>query len=101
MPHPDIVLPRLIAHRGLSARAPENTLAAVRAAQAAGCRWVELDVQLLGDGTPVIWHDATVKRCSDGRARLADLDFPAARRLDVAPGSGAPTAASAWGRAPG
>ncbi len=83
MPHPDIVLPRLIAHRGLSARAPENTLAAVRAAQAAGCRWVELDVQLLGDGTPVIWHDATVKRCSDGRARLADLDFPAARRLDV------------------
>ncbi|WP_299313078.1 glycerophosphodiester phosphodiesterase family protein [uncultured Halomonas sp.] len=83
MRHPEITLPRLLAHRGLSARAPENTLAAVRAAQAAGCRWVELDVQLLGDGTPVIWHDATVKRCSDGRARLADLDLPDARRLDV------------------
>ncbi len=83
MRHPEIVLPRLIAHRGLSARAPENTLTAVRAAQAADCRWVELDVQLLGDGTPVIWHDATVKRCSDGRARLADLDLPRARRLDV------------------
>lgn len=81
--HPAIDLPRLIAHRGLSARAPENTLVAVRAAQAAGCSWVELDVQLLGDGTPVIWHDATVKRCSDGRARLADLDLPGARRLDV------------------
>ncbi|MBE0489689.1 MAG: glycerophosphoryl diester phosphodiesterase [Halomonas sp.] len=81
--HPAIRLPRLIAHRGLSARAPENTLSAVRAAQAAHCRWVELDVQLLGDGTPVIWHDATVKRCSDGRARLADLDLPRARRLDV------------------
>lgn len=83
MPHPAIALPRLIAHRGLSARAPENTLSAVRAAHAADCRWVELDVQLLGDGTPVIWHDATVKRCSDGRARLADLDLPRARRLDV------------------
>lgn len=83
MPHPDMTLPRLMAHRGLSSRAPENTLAAVRAAHEAGCTWVELDVQLLGDGTPVIWHDAGVRRCSDGRGRLADLDLPAARRLDV------------------
>ncbi|MEQ5801603.1 glycerophosphodiester phosphodiesterase family protein [Halomonas sp. H10-9-1] len=83
MPHPDISLPRLIAHRGLSAHAPENTLAAVRAAHGAGYSWVELDVQLLGDGTPVIWHDPGVRRCSDARGRLADLDLPAARRLDV------------------
>lgn len=83
MPHPDIPLPRLIAHRGLSAHAPENTLAAVRAAHAAGIDWVELDVQLLGDGTPVIWHDATIRRCSDGRGRLADLDLARARRLDA------------------
>lgn len=76
-------LPRLIAHRGLSARAPENSLAAVRAAHAAGIDWVELDVQLLGDGTPVIWHDRDVARCSDGRGRLAALDLAAARRLDV------------------
>ncbi|MCG6656536.1 glycerophosphoryl diester phosphodiesterase [Halomonas campisalis] len=82
-PHPAIVLPRLIAHRGLSAHAPENTLAAVRAAHRAGCDWVELDVQLLGDGTPVIWHDATLKRCSDSRGKLVDLDLPRARRLDV------------------
>ncbi|TFH87981.1 glycerophosphoryl diester phosphodiesterase [Billgrantia azerbaijanica] len=81
--HPAIVLPRLIAHRGLSAHAPENTLAAVRAAHRAGCAWVELDVQLLGDGTPVIWHDANVRRCSDGQAPLADLDLPAARHLDA------------------
>ncbi|WP_299231021.1 glycerophosphodiester phosphodiesterase family protein [uncultured Halomonas sp.] len=83
MLHPDISLPRLIAHRGLSSRAPENTLVAVRAAHNAGCSWVELDVQLLGDGTPVIWHDAGIRRCSDARGRLADLDLPAARRLDV------------------
>jgi glycerophosphoryl diester phosphodiesterase len=81
--HPDIALPRLIAHRGLSAHAPENTLSAVRAAFEAGCRWVELDVQLLGDGTPVIWHDATLKRCSDGRGRLSRLGLSAARQLDV------------------
>ncbi|WP_069384799.1 glycerophosphoryl diester phosphodiesterase [Halomonas caseinilytica] len=83
MPQQPLVPPRLIAHRGLSARAPENTLAAVRAAHEAGCRWVELDVQLLGDGTPVIWHDRDVSRCSNGRGRLADLDIDQARRLDA------------------
>ncbi|MCE8014551.1 glycerophosphoryl diester phosphodiesterase [Halomonas sp. MCCC 1A17488] len=81
--HPAIALPRLIAHRGLSAHAPENTLAAVKAAHEAGYAWVELDVQLLGDGTPVIWHDATLKRCSDGHGRLAMLDLAAVRKLDV------------------
>lgn len=83
MPHPDIALPHLIAHRGLSAHAPENTLAAVRAADNAGCHWVELDVQLLGDGTPVIWHDRDVKRCSNGRGRLATLSLREAKRLDA------------------
>ncbi|MGQ4880413.1 glycerophosphodiester phosphodiesterase family protein [Billgrantia sp. LNSP4103-1] len=81
--HPDVVLPRLIAHRGLSAHAPENTLAAVRAAHDAGYQWVELDVQLLRDGTPVIWHDATLKRCSDGQGRLAAQDLATVRKLDV------------------
>ncbi|WP_110667471.1 glycerophosphodiester phosphodiesterase family protein [Salinicola halophilus] len=75
--------PRYIAHRGLSAQAPENTLAAVRAAHEAGCDWVELDVQLLGDATPVIWHDAGLKRCSDARGKLVDLDVRRAARLDV------------------
>lgn len=75
--------PRYIAHRGLSARAPENTLAAVQAAHDAGCEWVELDVQLLGDGTPVIWHDAGLKRCSSGRGKLIRLDAESAAKLDA------------------
>lgn len=75
--------PALIAHRGLSAHAPENTLAAVQAAHDAGCRWVELDVQLLGDGTPVIWHDSGLKRCAGVGGRLSRLDLAAARRLDA------------------
>ncbi|SFU86809.1 glycerophosphodiester phosphodiesterase family protein [Halomonas korlensis] len=76
-------LPRTIAHRGLSARAPENTLTAVREAKRAGCDWVELDVQLLGDGTPVIWHDNGVRRCSNTRGKLAKLTLDKARALDV------------------
>lgn len=83
MTHPAISLPSLIAHRGFSAAAPENTLAAVRAAHQTGTTWVELDVQLLGDGTPVIWHDSDVSRCSDGRGQLASLTWQKAQRLDV------------------
>ncbi|SDN05776.1 glycerophosphodiester phosphodiesterase family protein [Vreelandella arcis] len=83
MMHPQILLPTLIAHRGYSSAAPENTLSAVRAAHRAGARWVELDVQLLGDGTPVIWHDADVARCSDGRGKLRRMDWPQSQTLDV------------------
>ncbi|ALM53066.1 glycerophosphodiester phosphodiesterase family protein [Halomonas huangheensis] len=80
---PRVDLPRLMAHRGLSAHAPENTLAAIRAAHAAGFEWVELDVQLLGDGTPVIWHDPGMRRCSDGRGKLSKLRLEQAREFDV------------------
>lgn len=83
MTHPAIKVPTLIAHRGYSAAAPENTLAAVRAAHQAGATWVELDVQLLGDGTPVIWHDADVARCSNGRGDLATMNWAQAQSLDV------------------
>ncbi|GGX82455.1 glycerophosphoryl diester phosphodiesterase [Litchfieldella qijiaojingensis] len=76
-------LPYTVAHRGLSAHAPENTLAAVKAAHRVGCQWVELDVQLLGDGTPVIWHDNGVRRCSDSRGKLAKLNLAKAKALDV------------------
>ena len=83
MTHPAIQLPALIAHRGYSAAAPENTLAAVRAAHEAGATWVELDVQLLGDGTPVIWHDGDVARCSNGRGGLASMSWAKAQTLDA------------------
>ncbi|UZH11914.1 glycerophosphodiester phosphodiesterase family protein [Halomonas sp. BDJS001] len=83
MTHPAIQLPALIAHRGYSAAAPENTLAAVRAAHEAGATWVELDVQLLGDGTPVIWHDGDVARCSNGRGGLVSMDWAKAQTLDA------------------
>lgn len=64
---------RLVAHRGLSARFPENTLAAVRGALQAGIRRVEIDVQLCSDGIPILMHDGTLERlCGDPR-RVADV----------------------------
>ena len=74
---------RVIGHRGCAAHAPENTLAGLRAAAAQGVAWVEIDVVLLGDGTPIILHDARVDRTTDGRGALKDLDWPRVARLDA------------------
>ena len=51
---------RIIAHRGASREAPENTLAAFRLASRLGASWLEFDVSLLGDATPVLHHDTRV-----------------------------------------
>ncbi|ROQ69778.1 glycerophosphoryl diester phosphodiesterase [Streptomyces sp. 840.1] len=83
--------PLVIAHRGASAYAPENTLASVDKAHALGFEWVENDVQLTKDGVLVVIHDTSLKRTTDaetvfpGRAPWAVKDFTAAEiaRLDA------------------
>lgn len=55
-------LPKVIAHRGASAYAPENTLAAFREARRRGAPWVEIDVMLTADGVPIVMHDESLKR---------------------------------------
>jgi glycerophosphoryl diester phosphodiesterase len=76
-------LERVIGHRGAAARAPENTLASLREAHRLGCRWVEFDVMLSGDGVPVLIHDEKVARTTDGRGRVPDLTFSELRALDA------------------
>lgn len=80
-----------IAHRGASWHAPENTLAAVRAAVALGVDRVEVDLQRTRDGELVLMHDVTLARTTDVRSRLprrtpwrvGDLTFDELRRLDA------------------
>jgi glycerophosphoryl diester phosphodiesterase len=59
-------LPRWIAHRGGGALAPENTQAGIRLAARMGFRAVEFDVMLSADGTPVLIHDETLERTTNG-----------------------------------
>jgi glycerophosphoryl diester phosphodiesterase len=61
-PAPTVRVPELVAHRGWTARYPENTLAAIEAAIGAGARFVEIDVQFSSDGHPVLFHDRTLDR---------------------------------------
>lgn len=73
--------PTLVAHRGLAAAWPENTLPALQAAVAAGADWVEVDVQLCADGVPVLLHDADLERVAGRVASVFDL--PAAALADI------------------
>lgn len=72
-----------IAHQGASAAAPSNTLAAFRRAAELGADGIELDVHLSADGVPVVIHDFTVDRTTDGTGRVADLTLAALKELDA------------------
>ncbi|WPZ34013.1 glycerophosphodiester phosphodiesterase family protein [Thalassobaculum sp. OXR-137] len=80
-------LPQIIAHRGDSANAPENSLAALDSAIAAGADRVECDVRIAGDGTLVVSHDADLSRIA-GRPVLID-DTPAEELARIAAAAGA------------
>jgi glycerophosphoryl diester phosphodiesterase len=77
----DLVL--VIAHRGASGHAPENTLAAFRKAVAQGATFIETDLQLSRDARFVAIHDATVDRTTGGRGAVHDLTLAELRRLDA------------------
>lgn len=76
-------VPRIIGHRGARANAPENTLAGIRAAHDEGARWVEFDVKLTRDGVPILMHDETLDRTTDGRGRVQDHGAAEIARLDA------------------
>jgi glycerophosphoryl diester phosphodiesterase len=74
---------RVIAHRGFSGAAPENTLAAVRAAIEFGADMVEIDVTLSADGYVVVLHDETLDRTTDGSGDVSRYSLAELRQLDA------------------
>lgn len=77
---------KVIAHRGNSARYPENTLSAFRSALDLDVTDLELDAQLSKDGIPVVFHDYTVDRMTDGTGNLGDYSLDDLKRLKVGVG---------------
>lgn len=73
----------IIAHRGFSGLAPENTLAAVEMAIDAGAHMVEVDVGMTADGQVICLHDETLDRTTNGRGRPSEHRLEAIRRLDA------------------
>ena len=73
----------LIAHRGASGHAPENTLAAFKKAVALGATFIETDLQLTRDARLVAIHDETVNRTTNGKGAVHDMTLADLRRLDA------------------
>ncbi len=75
--------PWVIAHRGASGLAPENTLAAFRLAAELGSEFIETDLRATSDGAIVALHDASLDRTTAGRGSLAACSSSELRRLDA------------------
>jgi len=74
----------IVAHRGWSGRAPENSMAAFRlAAEDPHIEWIELDVQMSKDGVPVVIHDFTLKRTAGRPGSVKDYTFSELSEMDI------------------
>lgn len=79
----------VVAHRGLSAGFPENTLAAFRNVIASGVDAIELDLRGTADGEVVVLHDDTLDRTTDGRGEVARMTLQGVKALDAGRHAGA------------
>ena len=75
--------PVVVAHRGSSAVAPQNTLAAFEAAWRSGAGSIEIDIQPTADGHVVVIHDDTVEATTDGQGVVTEMTLEALRALDA------------------
>ncbi len=75
--------PLIIAHRGASYEAPENTMAAVKLAWQMDADGVEIDVHLTKDEQVVVFHDDNTRRFGGNRKPIAECDYSELLKLDV------------------
>jgi glycerophosphoryl diester phosphodiesterase len=78
-----LITPPVIAHRGRSAVAPENTMIAFLKAKESGLRWLEFDVTLAACGEVVIMHDDELQRTTNGVGNIADFTYGYLKTLDA------------------
>ena len=75
--------PWVVAHRGYSGRYPENTASAFEAAIGAGADMIELDVCMTKDRVPIVIHDKTLERTTDGHGLVSELKLSKLKKLDA------------------
>src|SRR6185369_17228462 len=80
-----------IGHRGASGYLPENSISSFRKAIELKADGIELDVHLCKSGEPVVIHDETVDRTTNGKGTVATLTLSQLRSLEIAPGETIPT----------
>jgi glycerophosphoryl diester phosphodiesterase len=75
--------PPVIGHRGACGSAPENTMSSFTLAVLLGIPWVEFDVMLAACGTPIIFHDESLERTTNGHGYVGDYTYTYLRTLDA------------------
>ncbi len=76
-------LPKILAHRGLSKLAPENSLTAFELAKAHNIHWLEFDVMLTADNCPIVFHDESLKRITGKSGLIATHTWDSLKSLDI------------------
>jgi len=85
------MMPKIIAHRGASVHAPENTMAAFQMALDQGADGIELDVMLTKDNRIAVIHDDTVDRTTSGSGRVSEMTLAELQALDAGDGEEIPS----------
>jgi glycerophosphoryl diester phosphodiesterase len=80
---PAVKIPSVIGHRGACKFAPENTLESIKTASEMGLKWVEFDVKLSKDGIPILFHDDTLDRTTNGSGAVRDMNFEDLKDLEA------------------
>ena len=78
-----IKLPKIIGHRGAKGLAPENTLASIKKALSFGLSFVEIDVKVTKDNIPILIHDKTINRTTNGKGMCHKYNFKELKNLDA------------------
>jgi|TARA_B110000116_G_C16754711_1_gene545175 glycerophosphoryl diester phosphodiesterase len=76
-------LPKLIGHRGVKNLSPENTIESINLAKGYGLNWVEIDVKISKDLIPIILHDDTLERTTNGKGLPVDFCYNELKKLDA------------------
>jgi glycerophosphoryl diester phosphodiesterase len=85
-----------IGHRGACGHAPENTIASMQKALSLGVWGFEFDIQLSKDGVPVVIHDATLERTTNGKGLVAAYTAAELKNFDAGGGEKSPRCKSCW-----
>ena len=75
--------PKLIGHRGVKNLSPENTLNSIELAHKLGLKWVEIDVKISKDLVPILMHDDTLERTTNGKGLPTDFNYDDLKKLDA------------------
>ena len=76
-------LPKLIGHRGVKNLSPENTLESIKLSKKYRLDWVEIDVKISKDLIPILFHDDTLERTTNGNGLPINYDYKDLKKLDV------------------